>query len=331
MLDILFRVLSTPIPVFTRRFPRRGGEPPPGIAVRQGAVPKFPDLQPTGAPAPFPSGDAANDPKFPRRRPRPVGRVFGRVLGAAGVILTASDIKEMMDELDRQQREIEKAAEREIDERRMGRQVEPIEIEFPNPFEISDAPKPAPTPEVDRPASPEVEPEPIFQPFPPPAPIRVPFEIPVPASDPAPVPAPKAPPAPGGVPRPVGLPFGLPFALPFALPGGSPFPIGDPAPRLSPSPRTPLTGFDPRLVPFAGTAPDPAAQARPNQCEEVQRRRRRKGKCREGFFREESGKTKFVTWRTRDCATGETIRDTKRSRDRIIRDSENIIDLFGGL
>ena len=43
------------------------------------------------------------------------------------------------------------------------------------------------------------------------------------------------------------------------------------------------------------------------ECQEVLRRRRRKGKCREGFFEELPGKTRFTTWRIKDCASGKTI------------------------
>ena len=43
------------------------------------------------------------------------------------------------------------------------------------------------------------------------------------------------------------------------------------------------------------------------ECQEVLRRRRRRGKCREGFFEELPGKTRFTTWRVKECATGKTI------------------------
>lgn len=44
-----------------------------------------------------------------------------------------------------------------------------------------------------------------------------------------------------------------------------------------------------------------------SRCQNVQRRRRRKGKCREGFFEEKPGSTKFVTWRTVDCVTRKSV------------------------
>lgn len=43
------------------------------------------------------------------------------------------------------------------------------------------------------------------------------------------------------------------------------------------------------------------------ECQIVKRRRRRKGKCREGFFNEMPGSTKYTTWRVKDCETGKTI------------------------
>lgn len=47
-----------------------------------------------------------------------------------------------------------------------------------------------------------------------------------------------------------------------------------------------------------------ATRKRECECQEVKRKRRRKGKCREGFFRELPGKTRYETWRTRECVTG---------------------------
>ncbi len=54
-----------------------------------------------------------------------------------------------------------------------------------------------------------------------------------------------------------------------------------------------LTGF-----PLTQTQPRRVSS---RDCQIVQRRRRRKGKCREGFFRERPGSTKYITWRTRKC------------------------------
>lgn len=43
------------------------------------------------------------------------------------------------------------------------------------------------------------------------------------------------------------------------------------------------------------------------ECQEVLRRRRRRGKCREGFFEEMPGRTRYTTWRVRDCATQKVL------------------------
>lgn len=49
----------------------------------------------------------------------------------------------------------------------------------------------------------------------------------------------------------------------------------------------------------------PLTQSQPrlseSNCQIVQRRRRKKGRCREGFFRETPGRTKYITWRSRKC------------------------------
>lgn len=58
---------------------------------------------------------------------------------------------------------------------------------------------------------------------------------------------------------------------------------------------------------FVGGSRAPTRAAR--ECQEVKRRRRRKGKCREGFFEELPGRTRYTTWRTVNCATGKTIRE----------------------
>jgi len=56
----------------------------------------------------------------------------------------------------------------------------------------------------------------------------------------------------------------------------------------------PLTPLQPEALPSQ-------ARRAARQCQEVTRRRRRKGKCREGFFRELPGRTQFITWRENDC------------------------------
>jgi hypothetical protein len=55
-------------------------------------------------------------------------------------------------------------------------------------------------------------------------------------------------------------------------------------------------------------------KTRQRECQEVKTRRRRKGKCREGFFREVPGKTRFITWREVDCLTGKETSLSKLRR-----------------
>lgn len=85
------------------------------------------------------------------------------------------------------------------------------------------------------------------------------------------------------------------------LVGAQTFPrtvIGDLTPL-----RIPEVEFPTLAQPLPLAQPQPTRQAE-EKCQEVKRRRRRKGVCREGFFREFPGKTQFVTWRERECVTG---------------------------
>jgi len=189
------------------------------------------------------------------------------------------------------------------------------------------APAPLPTlepiPEIAVPA-PEI-------PFPRPvAPTAVPLDIPVPevrpseigepapTTSPAPVPAtrpsvrPLPAPTPTGVPFPFGLPvpFGLPLPTPRIIPRGVPTPTPvtpfTPTPTPIPTP-TPLPIPIPDAQPLPQPAPSPTPTSRCPPCQSVQRRRRRRGKCREGFFREFAGRTEFITWRERACSS-QTLR-----------------------
>ena len=78
--------------------------------------------------------------------------------------------------------------------------------------------------------------------------------------------------------------------------------LPDPFTRLpfpTPSP-TPLTPLQPTALPFQSPQPQPLPDTA-EQCQVVRRRRRKKGRCREGFFRETATETKFITWRSRSC------------------------------
>lgn len=98
-------------------------------------------------------------------------------------------------------------------------------------------------------------------------------------------------------------------------------------PKSVPIPLTPPTPITPPTQavfpsPFSG-APPARTPTSSSQCQNVLRRRRRKGKCREGFFEERSGSTKFVTWRTVDCVTRKSIPKTRKSNARNSKGSIN--------
>lgn len=80
--------------------------------------------------------------------------------------------------------------------------------------------------------------------------------------------------------------------VPSAITPPVPTPTPPPRPRPTPTPT-------PTPSPFGPGARLPTVGQR--NCEIVQRRRRRKGKCREGFFREKPNSTEFITWRTKEC------------------------------
>jgi len=187
-----------------------------------------------------------------------------------------------------------------------------IEIETLPPPEFPTAPARAPQPVFD--------PVPIELPAPTPelpSPQPAPVTIPAPAPVPAPVPAPSRVPRPATSPRPVAVPGTFPsrlpafFPIPQFRPGSSPrFRIGD---NLAPSSGTnPLTSFNTgtvsSLLPTSNPQPQPETDKR---CKEVKRRRRRKGKCYEGFYKEFPGKTQFTEWREVDCVSR---RETTKSK-----------------
>lgn len=159
----------------------------------------------------------------------------------------------------------------------------PFPVQRPPPVEI-----PPPAPEVGPEARPEIRPR-ILE---------------IPQSDEQPTQTPSRTGSPAGqrtrapsAARPAN-PLGSPFILPI-------IPSLSPALRLQLEPisrtSTPTQTETASLTPTsaAPVSSRPGAPAR--QCQEVTRRRRRKGKCREGFFRELPGKTRFITWREGDC------------------------------
>lgn len=147
-----------------------------------------------------------------------------------------------------------------------------------------------------------------------------PLEMPTIWQQPLPVPQPA--PTPTPTPRPTTAPQ-VWQPSPFPMPTPTPttplrIPLVPFLPLLTPTPtptRTPvrvpqrvpdrpgLTLPQPPAVPY----PQPYAQPTPTRssrcppCEEVKRRRRKKGQCRQGYFREYPTRTEYITWSKRKC------------------------------
>ena len=171
---------------------------------------------------------------------------------------------------------------------------------FPQPKIPEPVKQPQPQPVRYRPPRPQI---PRVQPVP-----RVPISLPEPYRVPTPTtaPTPTARPAPSR-PR---LPYSLPLFYPF--PGVSPaprvpyrFPTPGARPVSLPQPTQPggLTLPQPGVRPL--TQPQPQASqcppCKPRDCEQVKRRRRKKGQCRQGYFREYPDRTEYITWSRRKC------------------------------
>lgn len=286
---------------------QRAGLPAPVLPFPTAPVPT-----PTPAPFPGPGVGAANDPVFTRG-----ASIVGRAAGALGVGIFAIEIlKQIGDELlERESREIE--ATREAEKRRTQRMIQERRGN-----RVVIIPDPPPDPLVTQPgALPEtpleIPPRPVFDPAEIAQPSQTPVEIEVPdvrpSIDPGEIQAPELPqPAPtptrpGQRRRPLVSPVPSPLQFPFfqPLPLPQPLPFAEPVPRFQSPQPDPLTSLDARSVPFVTTVPQPAPQPQQNpdrDCKQVKRRRRKKGKCREGFFQERPGSTQFITWRERDCS-----------------------------
>ena len=287
-----------------------------------------PDLPTRSGGSGFPTGPAANDPSFrlPGRFPAVLAT---RALGAVGLVLSALDILDMLEELEQEKLERDIEARETIKRAEIRRRrdfpadVETIPQQVPANPTIPDVEIPAPP--LEMPPAPDVrpapEPMPLPQPSPAPAPVPTPT-IPVPGPIPAPSPLPRPAPTPTTTP-------GRPIP-PLARPGALPFPPIVPAffPSSSPigvpstfSPQTPnLTRIEdqllqsqptPTLGSITGLETSQAPQQQAERCQNVRRRRRRKGKCREGFFREYPRRTQFVEWREVDCITREETQMSK--------------------
>lgn len=195
----------------------------------------------------------------------------------------------------------------------------PFPVERPPPVEIPPEPGLEPEPRRVQPfeiPSPEpVEREPLTE-VPPPSPLRDPTRIERTQAQPAPPRTSQAPSQRRAQSSPVGRVQISPFLLP-------PIPsISRGRQRSAQRERTPLeraqteeqplgqeppigTDAPPDLTTFqpSDLTSQPPTSRGQQRCEEVKRRRRRKGKCREGFFRELPGKTQFITWREGDCVS----------------------------
>ena len=299
---------------------------------------------PTSLPSPFPVGPAANDAVFGRATGQVLGRVVGGVVGAI-IVATGVAIANRVAELKKQRTEREKEAEKIGIDRQNERLARDRDIRtLPSPDKISEITGGISAPPLEFPTAsrPRILPKPeIFPETIPEIPTTIP-EIRPPAL-PAPIGVPRipAPPVPSTVPTPLpaGLPipgFGVPGTLPaspnpFAPPGT--FPLGRPisfprispigAPKLQPIgdlfPEIPLTPINVPGVgsqPFSFLADQPLPQTQQERkCKEVKRRRRRKGECSEGFFREQPNSTQFTDWRTVNCVTREETERSKLSNE----------------
>lgn len=271
-------------------------------------IPQPPIPTPPPQPGPFPRTPPANDPVFS------IGKaILIRGIGIIGAVLTIKDIFEMArDEREiERQRENKAITEQEI-ARRQRRRVFERDVRTTTIPGIEGAP--TENPDVIR--APRRIPSPVPLPDAVPFPVGLPTPNPVIPAVPAPSPATPTPtPASPQLPQPTSpglpnLPFALPFGLPFASPLGQPFspsPVGLPSPNPTNLPQpapNPLTPFNTPGVFFNPTAdPNASPQTASQKCEAVQRRRRKKGKCREGFFVETPTETRFITWRERECDT----------------------------
>ena len=111
-----------------------------------------------------------------------------------------------------------------------------------------------------------------------------------------------------------------PTENPNPVPTGPTIDLAPPTPTPTPPTPTPPTPTPtPPVVPVTPTVIQPVFQptalaqsartrTREKDCKEVKRKRKR-GKCEEGFYKEIRGKTQYTPWRQLDCLTGQTIKE----------------------
>lgn len=305
----------------------RGFAPPPAIPVQVERI-----IQGGRVVGPATSASSSN--------PVGLGLLLAAVVAGTGYLILRdlqieADIRKRLEEESREEME-RRIRNRIIDFGRVDTIPQPVGDPIPA---VETAPAPLPTPgrsqpildepfefepifPVQAPSPPQVQPEVEIAPptLPRPAPTTNPVPtppIPAPATPPInpvglPVPPPKVniglDPAPWAVPwrlpRPRVRP--QPTQLPFRLPDQDtpPEPVRVP-PRVQTPPPEPLTLVDVLPVGLPNRTRPPNQRER---CRETQKRRRRRNRCNEGFFRElRNGELEKTTWRTRDCITGKEI------------------------
>lgn len=281
---------------------------------------------------PFILGEAANDPVFS------IGKqILRRGLGAVNIAIIVADILKMGQEIDINKQMREREAEDVINSRRSGRKIYEKKGKAVFIFGKILLPRPDFFPKIGRPAPGRVPkiPNPTQPPFEPP---RVPRENPRRLPDIRPsrpnIPRPQMPPNPRTQPGRRTAPGQSPASLPKTTPktGPNPFlltipaffglsnPFGrvnfqnrpgtlrNPFASVPGTPNLPIPSTPTLPVPGGniGTIVLPSQQPQPQadtarKCETVKRRRRKKGKCRQGYFRETPTETNYTTWREKDC------------------------------
>lgn len=328
--------------------------------IRTPPPPRRRPVTPRRTPAAAPSPGPARAPVSVLR-----GVVSGPAAGVLTAGLSAIEILRQVGDrvLEQEQREMEADFRREM--RRL-RDLQ-LEREGPREIFAGGAP-PEIFPEIQPPLGPplpapvpRLEPDIDLQ-----TPVEIPLEIPSPEIDPGvitapqPLPEPEALPgtdqpapaqpaptptrAPARAPRPAARP-GLPGFPGWPgsgrvirpgrifrrLPRRRARPDQNPSRGRRPSTRPRLTrgtgrGLNPFQSPRLSIATQPAQNV--ERCRERQKRRRRRNKCAEGFFRERrDGTVDRQIWRERDCRTGERLTQEGTVRDQL---QENVIEFIRG-
>jgi hypothetical protein len=194
---------------------------------------------------------------------------------------------------------------------------------------------PLPAPPAPAPRAPPAPAEPVEFPWPEPVEFPAPLPIPAPPPLPGPVPVPVAPPLPVPAPPPLDEPIPyrppldepLPYRPPLDEPYRPPLPVDVPyrPPLPVPPPQLWRPPFsepgrfnlpDPIFLPFdePKAMPDPLAAKACPPCASVKREPKKKGTCRQGYFREYPDRTEYTTWSTRKCPSSSAKRRSPPAR-----------------